>query len=86
VNVDVKVELILDLDGLLDLLLNKPLVLLGCDLTLGELVTLDADLLGLGEGADSSGGEEGQREVLLLLSIAGRELRLALVLLGCDTS
>ena len=84
VDVDVKVKLILDLDGLLNLLLDEPLVLLSGDLTLGELVTLDTDLLGLGERTDGGGGEEGQVEVLLLLCVTRRELRLALVLLRCD--
>ena len=39
VDVDVKTKLILDLDDLLNLLLNELLVLLGGNLTLGELVT-----------------------------------------------
>jgi hypothetical protein len=81
VDVDVKAKLILDLDDLLNLLLDEPLVLLSSDVTLGELVALDTDLLGLREGTDGGGGESGQAEVLLLLSVTRRELRLALVLL-----
>lgn len=84
VNVDVKAKLILDLDDLLNLLLDELLVLLGCDLTLGELVTRDTDLLGLGEGSDGGGREHGEVEVLLLLSVTLGEARLALVLLRSD--
>ena len=58
VNVDIKVKLLLDLDNILDLLLDELLVLFSGDLALGELVTLDTDLLGLGEGANGGGGEE----------------------------
>ena len=46
-DVDVKVELVLEGNDILDLLLNGLLVLLRGDLALGELVTLDTDLLGL---------------------------------------
>ena len=46
---DIKVEILLDLNNLLDLLLDELLVLLSSDLTLGELVALDTDFLGLGE-------------------------------------
>lgn len=84
VDVNVKLKLVLDLDNILNLLLDELLVLLSGDLTLGELVTLDTDLLGLRERADGGGGEEGQAEVLLLLSISVREGRLALVHLRCD--
>ena len=49
----------MDLDDLVDLLLDELLVFLGSDLALGELVALDTDLLGLGEGADGGGGEDG---------------------------
>ena len=83
VNVDVKVQLILDLDDVLDLLLNELLVLLGSDLVLDQLVTLQTDLLGLGEGTDGGGREDGKAEVLLLLCVTGVEGRLAVVhLLG----
>ena len=86
VDVDIKVELILDLDSLLNLLLNELLVLGSGDLTLGKLVTLDTDLLGLGEGADGGRREKRELEVGLLLGISLREGRLALVLLGGDAS
>ena len=83
-DVDVKAELILNLDDLVNLLLDELLVLGSGDLALGELVALDADLLGLGEGADGGSGEVGQLEVLLLLSVSLRELGLALMHLGRD--
>lgn len=54
------------------------------DLTLGELVPLDTDLLGLGEGSNGGGGEQGQVEVLLLLGVALVEGSLAVVHLGGD--
>jgi len=83
VDVDVKVQLILDLDNILDLLLDELLVLLGGDLVLDKLVTLQTDLLGLGEGTDGGGGEDGKAKVLLLLGVTGVEGRLAVVhLLG----
>lgn len=81
VDVDIEVKLILDLDGELNLLLNEALVLLGRDLALGELVTLNTDLGGLGERADGGGGEERERKVLLLLGVASVEGGLAVVLL-----
>lgn len=84
VDVDVKVKLVLDGDNIADLLLNELLVLLGSDLTLGELVTLDADVLGLGEGTNGGGGEHRQGEVSLLLGVTGVEGRLAVVLLSSD--
>lgn len=84
VDVDVKVELVLDGNDLIDLLLNELLVLLGGDLALGELVALNTDLLGLGERANGGGGEERKLEVSLLLRITLRELGLAVVLLRSD--
>jgi hypothetical protein len=47
VDVDVQAELILDLNALVDLATNEFLVLGFGDLALGELVSLDSDLLGL---------------------------------------
>lgn len=82
---DIKVELLLDTDDLLDLLLDEALVLLGGDLTLGELVTLDTDLLGLGEGTNGGGGEDGKLEVSLLSSETLREGGLALVVFRLDS-
>jgi len=79
VDVDIEAKLILDLDGKVDLLLDEFIVLLRGDLTLGELGTLDTDLVGLREGADGGGREQGQAEVSPLLSIAGLEVRLAVV-------
>lgn len=79
VNVDIEVKLLLDLDNLLDLLLNELLVLSSGDLALGELVTVNADLLGLGEGTDGGGWEQWEAELLLLLGDTDRELRLAVV-------
>ena len=86
VDEDVKVKLLLDADNILNLLLNEALILLSGDLTLGELVTLDTDLLGLGEGSNCGGGEDGELEVSLLGSETLREGRLALVVLGLDSS
>lgn len=57
VDEDVKVQILLEFDNSLDLLLDELLVLLGSDFTLGELVTLNTDLLSLGERTDSSSGE-----------------------------
>jgi hypothetical protein len=79
VDVDIEAELVLDLDGKVDLLLDEVVILLLGDLTLGELVPLDTDLAGLREGADGGSREEGEAEVGLLLSIAGVEARLAVV-------
>jgi hypothetical protein len=82
VHIDIKAELILDLDGEVDLLLDEVVVGLLRDLTLGELVPLDTDLAGLGERSNGGGREQGKAEVGLLLSIAGVEARLAVVLGG----
>ena len=84
VDVDVEVELLLDLDVGLDLLLDELLVLSLGDLALGQLVALDADLLGLGEGADGGGGEQRKVELLLLGGNSVGELGLAVVVLGGD--
>lgn len=46
-DVDIQAELILDLDALVDLATDKLLILGLGDLALGELVSLDTDLLGL---------------------------------------
>jgi hypothetical protein len=80
VDVDVKAELVLDLDGVVDLLLDEVVILLLVDLTLGELVPLDTDLAGLGERANGGGREERQAKVLLLLSVTVVKLSLAVVL------
>lgn len=85
VDEDIEIELLLDLDDLLDLLLDELLVLLRGDLTLGELVALDADLLGLGEGTNGGGGEEGKLEGLGLLGVTLRESGLAVVHLRGDS-
>jgi hypothetical protein len=84
VDVDIKIKLFLDLDNVLNLLLNELLVLLGSDLTLGELVTLDTDFLGLGEGTDGGSWEKWETQGLLLLSDTGRELRDSVVILLGD--
>lgn len=84
VDVDIEVKLLLDLDVHLNLLLNETIVLSSSDLTLGELVALDTDLLGLGEGADGSGGEEREVQLLLLLADTGLELGLSVVVLLGD--
>lgn len=47
VDVDIQAELILDLNALVDLTADEFLILLRGNLALGELVTLDSDLLGL---------------------------------------
>ena len=85
VDEDIEIELLLDLDDLLDLLLDELLVLLRGDLTLGELVTLDADLLGLGEGTNGGGGEERELEGLGLLGVTLGESGLAVVHLRGDS-
>lgn len=84
VNVDIEVKLILDLDVVIDLLLNELVVLSLSDLTLGELVSLDTDLLGLGERTNGGGGEERKVELLLLLADTGLELGLSVVVLLGD--
>ena len=84
VDEDIEIKLLLDLDNILDLLLDELLVLFRSDLTLGELVTLDADLLGLGEGTNGGGGEERELEGLGLLSVTLREGGLAVVHLRSD--
>lgn len=84
VNEDIEVKLLLDLDVVLNLLLDEAVILLSGDLTLGELVSLNSDLLGLGEGADGGGGEEGKVQLLLLLADTLSELALALVVLLRD--
>ena len=65
VNKDIEANLLLELDDLLDLLLNELLVLFSSDLTLGELVSVDTDLLGLGERTNGGGGEQRKVEALL---------------------
>jgi hypothetical protein len=84
VNEDVEAKLLLDLDNILDLALNELLVLLSRNLTLGELVTLDTDLLGLREGTNGGGGEEREVDGFGLLSETDGERRLAVVLLRGD--
>jgi hypothetical protein len=84
VNVDIEVKLLLDLDNILNFLLNELLVLLGGNFALGELVSLDTDLLGLGEGTDGGGWEKRKAQVLLLSGNTGRELRLSVVHLLSD--
>lgn len=84
VNVDIETELLLDLDIVFNLLLDELVVLSLGDLTLGELVTLDTDVLGLGEGTNGGGGEQRKVELLLLLGDTGRELVLAAVVLLGD--
>lgn len=77
VDQNVQVKVLLELDNLADLLLDEFLVLLSGNLALGELVALNADLLGLGEGTNCGSGEQGQLDGLGLLSNAGSEGRLA---------
>jgi len=84
VDEDIKVKLLLDLDVLLDLLLNETVILLSGDLTLGELVSLNSDLLGLGERSDGGGREEGKVQLLLLLADTNSELTVSLVVLLGD--
>jgi hypothetical protein len=86
VDENVEVKLFLDLDNLGNLLLDELLVLLSGDLALGELVTLDTDLLGLREGTDSGGGEERKVDGLALLGKTDGEGRLAVVHLIGDSS
>lgn len=86
VDEDVEVKLFLDLDNLGNLLLDELLVLLSGDLTLGELVTLNTDLLGLRERTDGGGGEERKVDRLALLGKTDGEGRLAVVHLLGDSS
>ena len=83
VNVDVKLKLILDRNVVADLLLDELVVFLLGDLSLGEFASLDTNLLCLRERSYRSRGELWEVEILLLLSVARRELRLAVMhLLG----
>lgn len=84
VDEDIKTKLLLDLDIVPDLLLNEAVVLLGGNLALGELVSAETNLLGLGEGANGGGGEQGKVELLLLLTDTSGELVLSLVVLVSD--
>lgn len=84
VNEDIKAKFLLDLDVLLDLLLDELVILLLSDLALGELVSLDTDLRGLGERANGGGGEEREVQLLLLGGNTSGELGLAVVVLLSD--
>lgn len=84
VDVDIEVKLLLDLDNIGDLILNELLVLGSGNLTLGELVTLDTDILGLWERTNGSGWEQWKLELLLLLGDTGWELSLTVVHLWGD--
>jgi len=66
VDENVEAKSLLLTDNEFDLLLDEPLVLLGSDLTLGELLTVDTDLLGLRKN-----GEEGRKTDRL--SVVGAE-------------
>lgn len=83
-DIDIQSEFLLDLDALVDLTTDELLVLSLGDFTLGELVTLDTDLLGLGERTDGGGGEGRKAEVLLLLRITVVEAGLTVVHLSRD--
>ena len=77
-------EFLLDLDSVLNLLVDELVVCLLADLALGKLVTLDTNLLGLGERSDSGGREKGEVEGLLLLSVTLVKGSLAVVHLGSN--
>lgn len=79
VDENIQVEFFLDLDDILDLGFNELLILLGSDITLGELVSLDTDFRGLGEGSNGGGREEREVKSLGLLADTGREFGLTLV-------
>jgi hypothetical protein len=85
VDKEVESDLLLEVDGVLDLGLHGLFVLLLGDVTLGELGSGDSDLLGLGEGTDGGGGELGEVEVLLLGLSSGSEGRLSGEVLLGDT-
>lgn len=85
-DVNIEAKLILDLDGVVNLLADESIVLLFSDLSLGELVTLDTDLLSLGEGTDGGSREKRQAQVSPLLSITGLEARLTVVQVRGDLS
>lgn len=80
VDQDVEAKFLLDLDNFADLLLDELLVFLRGDFTLGELVSLDTDVLCLGERSNSCGWEQWEVEGLLLLGNTSGEGRLAVVL------
>lgn len=65
VDKDIQTDLLLESDDSLNLLVDELLVLLLGDGTLGELVSVDSDVLGLRERTDGGGWE--QRQVVLLL-------------------
>ena len=68
VDIDVQIEFILDFNNVLDFLFDEFLIFFGRDFTLGELVALNTDFLGLWERADSRCWEHWKLEFLLLLS------------------
>ncbi|QBM86523.1 hypothetical protein METSCH_A11680 [Metschnikowia aff. pulcherrima] len=68
VHQDVQANFLLESDHSLDLLLDELLVLLLGDRALGELVSVDSDILGLRERTNGGGWEQRQVVFLLLLS------------------
>lgn len=85
VDEDVEANALLEADDALDLLLDELVVLLLGDLLLAELGTSSADLLGLGERADSGGGELGELKLLLLDLLADGEGAFAVQHVGSDS-
>ena len=77
VDQDVQTNFLLESDDGLNLLLNELLVLLGSDGTLGELVSVDSDVLGLRERTNGGGREQWQVVLLLLLHQSLRESSLS---------
>jgi len=59
VDEEIKTDLLLEVNNMLDLLLDEALVLLLGDFTLAQLGTSATDLLSLGEGPDGGSGELG---------------------------
>lgn len=82
VDKDIELQVLLSLDTEGNLLLDELVVGSLIDLALGELGTGNTDLLGLGEGTDSGGGEGRQGKSLVLLGLASGEDVAATELVG----
>jgi len=84
VDENVETKNLLLTDDELNLMLDELVVLLGSDVTLGVLLTVDTDLLRLGERTDGGGREEREFEVSLLGGETLGESRLAVEHFGGD--
>lgn len=86
VDVDIEVKFVLDGDGEVDFFFDEVVVFFGGDFVFCEFVVLDVNFVGLGEGINGGGGEEGKVEVFFLLSIVGVEIGFVVVLFRSDGS